>query len=53
MEKQQIVRSCHVDPTSGHLGVHKTTARISERFHWIGIVRTVKDMVKGFFTLFS
>jgi len=38
-----MVRSCHSGPTSGHLGVKKTIARISERFMWTGIVKDVNS----------
>ena len=29
-EQQKISRSCHVDPTSGQLGIKKTLSRIRE-----------------------
>ena len=44
-EQVKILRSCHMDPTSGHLGMKKTVSRISERFWWRGIVKDVKEMV--------
>ena len=36
-EQQKISRSCHVDPTSGHLGIKKT-----ERFMWPGASKDVE-----------
>ena len=42
------VKSCHVDPTSGHLGVRKTVGRIRERFMWKGVWNDVKKMVRKF-----
>ena len=39
------MKSCHVDTTSGHLGIKKTVARIKERFMWKGIWSDVKEMV--------
>ena len=33
----QILRSCHIDTTAGHLGEKKTVSRISERFIWTGM----------------
>ena len=33
-EQLKILRACHVDPTSGHLGEKKTVCRISERVIW-------------------
>ena len=44
----RIVMSCHSDPTSGHLGVKKTVARISDRFIWHGIVKDVNEFVSKF-----
>ena len=44
-ERSRIVDSCHTDPTSGHLGIKKTVARISERFIWPGIIRDVNELV--------
>ena len=44
-EQLKILRACHVDPTSGHLGEKKTVCRISERVIWPGIVKDVKRMV--------
>lgn len=44
-EQQQILRACHIDPTSGHMGEKKTVAKISERYMWNGIVKDVKKMV--------
>ena len=33
-ERQQIMRACHVEPTSGHMGMKRTIHRITERFFW-------------------
>ena len=44
-EQLKILRACHVDPTSGHMGEKKTINRITERFMWPGIVKDVKEMV--------
>ena len=44
-EQLEILRACHFDPTSGHLGMKKTMNRISERFKWPGIVKDVTAMV--------
>ena len=41
----RIVQACHVDVTSGHLGVRKTYHRITERFMWIGVLKDVKKVV--------
>lgn len=44
-DQLRIVKSCHVDATSGHFGVKKTVARIKERFMWKGVWKDAKDMV--------
>ena len=44
-EQQKILHACHRDPTSGHMALKRTLARISERFMWNGMVKDVKDMV--------
>jgi hypothetical protein len=45
----KIVKSCHLDPTSGHMGEKKTISRITERFYWVGIVKDVKELVNLLF----
>ena len=44
-EQQRIARACHVDPTSGHMGVKRTIARIKERFAWKGMYQDVQQIV--------
>ncbi|KAL5499988.1 hypothetical protein EMCRGX_G011472 [Ephydatia muelleri] len=44
-EQHKIALACHADPTSGHVGVKKTIARIKERFTWKGLVEDVKNIV--------
>ncbi len=44
-EQQTITKSCHVDPTSGHLGIKKTLSRITERFMWPGVTKDVEMLV--------
>ena len=43
----KILKACHIDPTSGHMGVKKTLNRITERFLWSGIVKDVNRMVRN------
>ena len=45
-EQLKILKACHMDQTSGHMGVKKTINRISARFFWTGIVADVKKMVR-------
>ena len=44
-EQLRVATACHVDPTSGHMGVKKTVARIRERFAWKGILHDVQQIV--------
>ena len=44
-EQLKIAMACHVDPTSGHLRLKKTVARIQERFAWKGIIKDVKHII--------
>ena len=39
------MESCHKDPTSGHFGIRKTLARVTERFMWPGITKDVQELV--------
>jgi len=40
-----ILRLCHDIPVSGHLGKHRTLARVQERFWWPGMTKDVKQYV--------
>ena len=44
-ERVKILRSCHIDPSSGHMGRTRTINRIKERFMWKGILKDVFDLV--------
>ena len=46
-EQLKILHACHTDATAGHMGIKRTTARISERFMWNGVVKDVKEMVSA------
>ncbi len=35
--KTRILYECHDAPTSGHVGVHRTTELVSRRFYWPGL----------------
>ena len=45
-EQLKILHSCHIDPTSGHMGEKKTICRITECFLWNGVVKDVQQMVQ-------
>ena len=51
-KREQIKKSCHTVPTSGHLGTKKTLARVTERFMWPGVTKEVYAMV-GIYTVYS
>ena len=44
-ERSRILSSFHSDPTSGHLGMKKTLARVSARLIWHGIVKDLNTFV--------
>ena len=46
-EQKKILRACHVDQTSGHMGEKKTINRITERFMWNGIVKEMVSDRRG------
>ena len=46
-ERHKNALACHVHPTSGHLDVKKTIARVKERFTWKGVVEDVKNIVSN------
>ena len=39
--QQTILQNVHDNPTSGHLGIARTTERIKQRFYWVGYKDTV------------
>lgn len=45
--RREIIQSCHASATSGHLGVHKTLARITERFWWPNMSVDVRTYVSS------
>ena len=44
-EQKRILQACHLDPTSGHMGVKRTLSRITERFMWLGVAKDVQKLV--------
>ena len=45
--RRDILRYCHDDKTSGHLGVDKTLARVQQRYYWPGLQQDVRQYVTG------
>ena len=39
--QEQVLKSVHGGPLSGHLGITRTEERVRKRFHWPGIRKTV------------
>lgn len=45
--RSDVLRECHDDPKSAHLGVQKTIDRVMDRYYWPGLTRDIKAYVKG------
>ena len=43
----QILQELHDSPSSGHMGVARTVARVRERFHWFGLCDDVESHVRA------
>ncbi|KAL5484254.1 hypothetical protein EMCRGX_G020716 [Ephydatia muelleri] len=44
-ERCSIMKACHVDITSGHMGVKRTSHRVLERFFWKGVTKDIEIMI--------
>jgi transposase InsO family protein len=44
---QEVLTGCHDCPTSGHLGISKTLARVKQTFMWHSLRADVTDFVKS------
>lgn len=44
--RSEILRECHDDPKSAHLGVQKTIDKVMDRYYWPGLSKDVKLYVK-------
>ena len=44
-ERAKILKECHKDPMSGHLGTKRTLSRVTERFMWPGVAKDVNQLV--------
>jgi Integrase zinc binding domain len=42
-----LLHDSHDIPSAGHLGVKKTTARLSTKYHWKSLKNTVQDYLKS------
>ncbi len=48
-EQLRIVKLCHIDPTSGHLGIKKTYYRVIEQFTWNAVMKDVQETVSCYY----
>ena len=44
--QQEVLRSCHCPPQSGHLGREKTCHRVKREFFWVGLTDSVNQFVR-------
>ena len=44
-EKEAIIKACHSDPTSAHLGINKTTDKIASIYFWSGLTKDVQEYI--------
>lgn len=44
--RDDILRACHDEPTSGHLGFTRTLARIKKKYYWRKLTKSVKQYVR-------
>jgi transposase InsO family protein len=42
-----VLRECHDNPTAGHLGIAKTTARLALRYYWPGMFPETAQYVRN------
>ena len=45
--RQAVMKECHDDPSSAHLGIYKTLHRIQERYYWPRMRYDVKKYVRS------
>lgn len=45
--KLEVLRACHDDIISGHLGVTRTLTKVIERYHWKGLIKDVVRYVSA------
>ena len=44
-EQQKILKACHLDSMSGHMGMKHTLSRMTERFMWPSVGKDVEQLV--------
>lgn len=46
-DRSEVLRECHDDPKSAHLGIQKTIDRVLDRYYWPGMSKDIKAYVKN------
>ena len=46
-ERRRILEYCHDQKFSAHLGIHKTLAKVRQRYYWPGLQSDVRSYVTG------
>ena len=44
--REMCMQECHDAPSAGHLGIRKTIERVSRRFHWPHMVKSIQDYIR-------
>ncbi|CAG9122098.1 unnamed protein product [Plutella xylostella] len=44
--RNQVLKECHDDPTSGHLGMKKSINRTRQHYYWPSLIQDVKNYVR-------
>lgn len=47
-ETASILKGCHSNPTSGHLGINKTWQKVASRYYWPGMYQDIQDFIGKF-----
>ncbi|XP_062830648.1 uncharacterized protein LOC134297351 [Anolis carolinensis] len=45
--REQLMRVAHDSPQGGHLGIRKTTKRITKNFYWPGMFQKIKEFCRS------
>ena len=43
--QSEVLQMLHEDPCAGHLGIHRTIARVRNRFYWMGFKQDIEDSI--------
>lgn len=44
--RDQVLKECHDDPISGHMGAKKTISRTRQHYYWPSLIQDVKNYVR-------